>query len=52
MAMVRHAQAVQDIFLAHYRKAIVRSTSTRLKYPTDDDESESGSFEYPFEYGV
>ena len=47
MAMVRHAQAVQDIFWAHYRKA-----STRLKYPTDDDESESESFAYPFEYSV
>jgi len=47
MAMVRHAQAVQDIFWAHYRKA-----SARLKYPTDDDESESESFEYPFEYSV
>ena len=56
MAMVRHAQAVQDNFLAHCRLngalSFVDIYSSKGWYPTDADESESESFEYPFEYTV
>ena len=55
MAMVRHAQAVQDIFLAHcrlYGHRPVDIYSSKGWYPSDAAESESESFEYPFEYSV